>query len=129
MPEPTRPGDHEGRQDRPQILDHRRADEPAHDRACPELVERRTELQGKDGACKEPGQDHDRERPDADAVELLDDVSRVKRPRHRGPERCRTQPDVFLNLQERRLQPVAYEEGHQPVTGPEPRQATSPSRS
>ena len=80
MPEPTRPGDHQRGQHRAELLDHRRADQAADHRARAELIERHAGLQREHGAGEQAGEQHDRERADADAVELLDDVAVVERP-------------------------------------------------
>ena len=79
MPEPTRPADHQAGQHRPELLDDRRAHQPADHRAGAELVEREAGLQRQHHAGEHAGQQHDRQRADADRVELLDDVAKVER--------------------------------------------------
>ena len=74
MPDPTRPVSISAGQHRSELLDHRRADEPADDRPRAELIERQPALQRQHRAGEEAGQQHDRQRFDADGVELLDDV-------------------------------------------------------
>ena len=82
-------GQHQPGQHRPELLDHRRADQPADERPRAELIERHAALQRQHGAGEEPGQQHDGQRPDADRVELLDDVAEVERPARRCRESSR----------------------------------------
>ena len=79
MPEPTRPASISAGQHRAELLDHRRADQPADERPRAELIERDAALQRQHRAGEEPGQQHDRQRADADLLELLDDVVAVER--------------------------------------------------
>ena len=76
-------GQHERRQHRSQLLHHRRADEPADDRPRTELIERQAALQREHRAGKDAGQQNDRQRADADGLELLDDVVEIERPAKR----------------------------------------------
>ena len=84
-------GEHQRRQHRPELLDHRRADQPADDGPRAELVQRQAALQRQRRAGEQAGQQHDGQRPDADHVELLDDVVAVDRRREdaRGTPRRR----------------------------------------
>ena len=75
MPGPDAAGHHQRRQHRAELLDHRRADEPADHGAGAELIERQAGLQRQHHAGERAGQQHDRQRSDADRVELLDDVA------------------------------------------------------
>ena len=72
-------GQHQAGQHRTELLDHRRADQPADDRPRAELIERQAALQRQHRAGEKPGQQHDGQRLHADGVELLDDVVAVER--------------------------------------------------
>ena len=89
-----------------------RADQASDDRARTELIERQAALGRERRAGEEPGEHHDRQRPDADGVELLDDVVPVQRRRHDGVERREHQPHVLLHLERGPLQ-LLFDKGEQ----------------
>ena len=93
-------GEHQRRQHRPELFHHRGADEPADDRPRAELVERQAALQREHGAGEDAGQQHDRERSDADGLELLDDVVEIERAAERVARGGPAELDVFLNLEQ-----------------------------
>ena len=70
---------HQRRQHRSELFHHRGAHEASDDRPRAELIEREAALQREHRAGKDAGQEHDREGPEADRVELLDDVVKIER--------------------------------------------------
>ena len=62
MPGADAAGQHQRGQHRAELLDHRRADQPADDRPGAELVERHAALRGEHRAGEEPRQQHDGQR-------------------------------------------------------------------
>ena len=96
---------HQAGQHRTQLLDHRRADQAADHRPRAELVERDARIERQHHPGEQPGEQHDRQRADADRVELLDDVAVVDRRRHHRPADLAEQPDVLLDLEDRVLRP------------------------
>ena len=95
-------GEHQRGQHGPELLHHRRADEPADDRPRAELIERQAALQRQHGTREDARQQHDGERADADGLELLDDVVKIERPRERTADGGPAELDVFLNFREAR---------------------------
>ena len=103
MPDPMRPVSISAGQHRPELLDHRRADQPADDRARAELIERQAALQRQHRAGEEARSAARR--------------SAIRRRSRRTARRCRgsrtaamttpliaaaQQAHVFLHLEERR---------------------------
>ena len=79
MPEPTRPVSISAVSTGPSsLIIDALISRPTTDRRA-ELIERQAALQRQRRAGEEPGQQHDGQRPDADDVELLDDVVAVAR--------------------------------------------------
>ncbi len=112
MPDPTRPASIRPVSTGPELLDHRRADQPADEVARAELIERDAGIEREHGAGEEPGQQDDGQRADADRFELLDDVVAVERPGDHAAERGAAEAHVLLHLEDRRLQPVCNEAQH-----------------
>ena len=51
-------------------------------------------------AGEKPGQQHDRERSEADHVDLLEEVAGVERPAERRAENGETQAEVLLHFEQ-----------------------------
>ena len=110
---PDAAGQHQPGEHRAELLDHRRADQPSHERPRAELIERDAGLQRQHGAGEEAGQQDDRERADADRLELLDDIAEVE---GTGEDRAKGRPPAgstySCTSSTRALQPVLHDACH-----------------
>src|SRR5438093_1386660 len=104
-PQPDASHQHQSGQHRAQLLDHRRAHETSHDRTRAELIERQAALRRERHTGEQPGHQYDRQRSNADQIELLDDIVAVNRTGEDAAEGGGGQKDVFLNFERRFLEP------------------------
>ena len=98
MPEPMRPGQHQGRKHRPQFADQGQCDELSRHADGTISAKSAFGLDGKDSAGEKSCQDNNCEGPDAHAVHLQDDFPPINRSAEKIRNSSSWQKSVGLNF-------------------------------